>query len=120
MKSPVDLPNTGEPTDDGLNAPLDFTQDVLDFQTIDASERSWLRAALAFVKAVQATEAGSRPSRVHDRVRAAINDATIAACERASRIFRSDLPAIDCTDVPETPSEMIEPESSDEYVPGED
>lgn len=66
----------------------------VEYLAIQSSERLWVRTALAFI------DAAAKPNRadVHERVRHAINDATIAACERAARIFRSDLEPVDYGD----------------------
>lgn len=59
------------------------------FVDAERRERLWLRACCAFVESSRRPGSGDVAS---GRVRLAIDDAVIAACERAARIFRSDLP----------------------------
>lgn len=66
----------------------DFESEI---ESMERNDRAWLRTLYPYVElAVKPNQA-----EVHTRVRHAMNDAAIAACERVARICRSDLAPVD-------------------------
>jgi hypothetical protein len=72
----VDADEVGEPTAE------DIAQQIID---LESQQRLWLKAILPLL---QFRSPDADPS---DRVQFAFDQMTIAACERAARILRSDL-----------------------------
>jgi hypothetical protein len=62
----------------------------VDYLAVQGSDRLWLKAVQPLILL-----ASKDNSAAHTRVRHAINDMAVAACERAARILRSDLPPFD-------------------------
>lgn len=78
-----------------METPDDVPSDEMaEFLSLQTNDRLWLRAALPLVQLATKVDAAT----THERVRHAVNDMAIAACERAARIFRSDLPPLGCED----------------------
>lgn len=62
----------------------------VDYLAVEGSDRLWLKAVQPLILL-----ASKDAPAMHARVRHAINDMAIAACERAARILRSDLRPFD-------------------------
>lgn len=76
-----------------------FPEPDFDHLREEGSDRLWLKAILPYVHAMTNGKLPIEASHDHDdRLRYASWDMGIAACERAARIFRSDLPPIDYDD----------------------
>lgn len=94
------------PIDDGEDDGFDCSHECIDvdpeYLAVQSSDRLWLKAILPFV---QLAAGGKMPIELpHDtrgRLKYASWEMTIAACERAARIFRSDLEPVDVFDDPD-------------------
>jgi hypothetical protein len=82
-----DLPEGVEPVGDEC---FDANEAHIENQI---SDRLWIRSIAMLIETV----AGSKCD-VSPRVKCSIEDMAIAACERAARIFRADLPEFDIDD----------------------
>lgn len=77
----------------------EYIDDVdVDYLAVQGSDRLWLKAVQPLILL-----AVKDNSAAHVRVRHAINDMALAACERAARILRSDLPPLTWDDGPDAP-----------------
>lgn len=84
---PEDALELNDLVDDGEGAYIEMQAAVYDQ---DKQDRMWLKACSMFLDIA----AGYTEKHNDNRPRYAVEDAIIAACERAARIFRSDLPPI--------------------------
>ncbi len=80
-RPPPDPPDEPDGTDE--------VEELAEAYDFEENSRKWLRAIAGFL------EHYSTDSAIDNRVQYALDMAAIAACERASRILRSDLPPVE-------------------------
>ena len=74
----------------------DMADEMAEFLSLQSNDRLWLRAALPFVQMVASDKFPvDVPGDSKGRLRHATFKMAIAACERAERIFKSDVPRLD-------------------------
>lgn len=89
MNEADDVPIDEAMDDDELRT-MEAVDAQLELYEQERQDRLWLGSCRAWMEIMQ------RPNRSEpkERVQRAVDDAVIAACERAARIFRSDLPPV--------------------------
>lgn len=92
MEIPDEIPIDDETVDAVCGEMADdMVDEMAEFLSLQGNDRLWLRAAMPLIQLATKVDGLT----THERVRHAINDMAIAACERSARILRSDLPPLD-------------------------